>query len=71
MHGKKPTVKYFKVFGKEVFALDKRPGKGKFEEKCKKYIFVGYSETSKAYRLWSPKERKVIVSRDVKFLDNF
>ncbi len=28
---------------------------------------VGYSETSKAYRLWNPNTRRVILSRDVIF----
>lgn len=30
-------------------------------------IFVGYSETSKAYRVWDPKTRTMIISRDVRF----
>jgi len=32
-------------------------------------IFIGYSETSKAYRVWIPSEKKVRVTRDVKFLN--
>jgi hypothetical protein len=37
----------------------------------KKGLFVGYSETSKAYRVYIPKQRKTIVSRDVKFEEDF
>jgi hypothetical protein len=32
---------------------------------------VGYNETSKAYRVYIPKQRKTIVSRDVKFEEDF
>lgn len=32
-------------------------------------IFIGYAETAKGYRIWSSKDRRVIVARDVKFLD--
>jgi len=34
-------------------------------------IFIGYAETAKGYRIWSSKDRRVIVARDVKFLDKF
>ena len=33
----------------------------------KKGIFVGYSETSKAYRIYVPGQRQIEVSRDVTF----
>jgi hypothetical protein len=32
---------------------------------------VGYNETSKAYRVYIPKQRKTVVSRDVKFEEDF
>ena len=32
---------------------------------------IGYSEESKAYHLWLTEEKKVIRSRDVKFLSTF
>ena len=33
----------------------------------KKGIFVGYSESSKAYRIYFPGFKKIIISRDVTF----
>lgn len=32
-------------------------------------VFVGYSSEHKAYRLLNPKSGKIVVSRDVKFLE--
>jgi hypothetical protein len=40
------------------------------EPSGKKAIFVGYGETSKAYRIFIPAQRKTVVSRDVKFEEN-
>nr|XP_012150576.1 PREDICTED: uncharacterized protein LOC105663803 isoform X2 [Megachile rotundata] len=33
--------------------------------------WTGYSEDRKAYRIWIPDEKKIVTSRDVKFLDEF
>jgi hypothetical protein len=37
----------------------------KLEDKSHKYIFIGYDEKTKGYRLFDPTSKKVIVSRDV------
>ena len=37
------------------------------EPSGKKGIFVGYSETSKAYRIYVPGQRQIEISRDVTF----
>jgi hypothetical protein len=42
----------------------------KLDDRSEKCIFIGYSETSKAYRLYNPITKKLILSRDVKFLEN-
>ena len=39
----------------------------KLEPTADKGIFVGYSETLKAYRIYIPAKRKVVVRLDVKF----
>ena len=69
--GKRPNVGYFRTFGCKVLILNKIPNKDKFEPKTLQGIFVGYSDTSKAYRVWIPSERKIRVSRDVRFFDEF
>nr|KYP33708.1 Retrovirus-related Pol polyprotein from transposon TNT 1-94 [Cajanus cajan]KYP40580.1 Retrovirus-related Pol polyprotein from transposon TNT 1-94 [Cajanus cajan] len=40
---------------------------GKLEPRSKKGLFMGYGDAVKGYRIWSPSERKVILSRDVIF----
>jgi hypothetical protein len=52
-----------------VFCLSRPPGKGKLTCRSKEGIVVGYSEESKAYRIWIPEESKVEISRDVKFME--
>ena len=58
-----------KVFGSRVYYLDTELGKGKLDQRSREGIFIGYSVESKGYRLWSPEKRKVIMNRDVKFLE--
>lgn len=48
--------------------LDQTPNKSKLAPRSKKRRFVGYSQESKGYRIWVPSEKKVQISRDMKFL---
>lgn len=66
-HGREPTAHHLRDFGSKVFCLDKTPNKGKFDRRSKEGIFVGYSEQSKAYRIWIPETRTTEISRDVVF----
>jgi hypothetical protein len=38
----------------------------KLDDKSKKYIFIGYDEKSKVYKLYDPIEKKLMVSGDIK-----
>lgn len=67
--GHKPVVKHLKVFGCIAIAMEKGPKK-KFQEKGKEYVMVGYSESSKAYRLYDKSTGDVKISRDVYFVEN-
>ena len=70
-NGKPPMILHLKPFGSLAMALDKNPNKGKFDQRSKECYFLGYSEESKAYRLWSITEEKIIRSRDIKILEKF
>ncbi|GJT67395.1 retrovirus-related pol polyprotein from transposon TNT 1-94 [Tanacetum coccineum] len=44
---------------------------GKLDPRGKKGIFIGYDDGVKGYQIWSPSERRVILSRDVTFDDDY
>lgn len=69
--GRVPNVRYFQIFGTKAFILNKEQNKDKFSSRSKECMFIGYSEESKAYRLWDGNEKKVLVSRDVVFTEEF
>jgi hypothetical protein len=65
--GVKPEIGHLRIFGCLVYIhvlVEKRTN---IEPSGHKGIFVGYSETSKAYRIFILVHRKTVVSRDVKF----
>ena len=66
-YGIKPDVSHFKVFGCKAYMHVPKENRKKWDSKTKKCIFVGYSITSKGYRLYDPVSRKICVSRDVLF----
>ena len=53
-----------KVFGCPTYY---QISKGKLEPKAKKGVFMGYGDGVKGFQIWSPLERKIILSRDVIF----
>ncbi|KAJ3709158.1 hypothetical protein LUZ61_012863 [Rhynchospora tenuis] len=68
--GRTPNISYFRVFGSKCFVLDETPKVTKFDAKSTTGIFVGYSSTSKAYRVYLPSSRIVVESVNVKFDEN-
>ena len=41
-----------------------------FDDKSEKCIFIDYCDVTKRYKLYNPETWKLIVSRDVQFLEN-
>jgi hypothetical protein len=68
--GKKPCVEHLRIFGCLVYIHVPKDKRKKLEPSGKKGIFVGYSESSKVYRIYVPGQKKVEVSRDVTFDEN-
>lgn len=68
--GIKPNVDYFRVFGciGHVHVSDSK--RKKLDDKSFQCVLLGMSEESKAYRLYDPVSKKIIVSRDVFFEEN-
>lgn len=65
--GQKPCVSHLRIFGSICYSHIPAESRGKLDDKSEKCIFIGYSENSKAYKLYNPVTRKTIVSRDVIF----
>jgi hypothetical protein len=65
--GKKPYVENLRIFGCPVYSHIPKDKRNKLEPSGKKGIFVGYSDSSKAYIIYIPKQHKIEVNRDITF----
>ncbi|OAY43379.2 hypothetical protein MANES_08G063666v8 [Manihot esculenta] len=59
----KPRVSYFRVFGCKCFILNNKDNLGKFDSKTDEGIFLGYSISSKSYRVFN--KRTLIVEESM------
>lgn len=66
-YDRRPDLKHFEVFGCVAHAHIPDSQRNKLNNKAQKLRFVGYSTSSKGYRLLNEKTTKVIISRDVIF----
>ena len=64
-----PWVRNLKVFGSNCYALIPMEQRNKIGARSRRCIFLGYSETSKAYHIYDEVSKKFIVSKDVIFLE--
>ena len=67
--GKKPKVKYFRVFGSKCYILNDWENLGKFDVKSDEGIFLGYSTTSRAYGVFNKRTKTVMESINVEIDD--
>jgi hypothetical protein len=65
--GKKPEVGHFRIFGCITYSYVPSEKRTKLEPMAERGIFVGYSETSKAFCIYLPSLRKTFLRRDVRF----
>ena len=68
--GTKTSVSHLIIFGSIAFAHIADELKRKLDKKNERCIFTGYSEQQKAYKLYNPITKKVVVTRDVKFIED-
>lgn len=66
---KPPNLEHLRVFGSKAMAHIPKEKRKKLDEKSKKYVFVGYSEEVKGYRL-ADEDGNILLSRDVIFFEN-
>lgn len=67
--GEKPDLSNLKIFGTQVMVHVPKQVRRKRDEKAVKMTFVGYDENTKGYRCIDLMTRKLILSRDAKFLE--
>jgi hypothetical protein len=65
--GKKPEVSHLRIFGCPMYVHVPKDKRSKLDPSGKKGIFVRYSETSKAYRVYIPGHQHIETNRDVNF----
>ncbi|GJY03658.1 putative ribonuclease H-like domain-containing protein [Tanacetum coccineum] len=68
--GFKPALSFMKPFGCHVTILNTLDSLGKFDGKSDEGFFVGYSLSSKAFRVYNTRTRKVEENLHVGFLEN-
>ncbi|GJT43573.1 putative ribonuclease H-like domain-containing protein [Tanacetum coccineum] len=68
--GFKPAIGFMKPFGCHVTILNTLDKLGKFDGKSDEGFFVGYSLSSKAFRLYNTRTRKVQENLHIGFLEN-
>lgn len=70
LKGRKPNIKHLKVFGCLGYAKVDKPHLRKVDDHTRTLVHLGTEPGSKAYRLFDPMYREIIVSRDVVFDEN-
>ena len=67
--GSKPDISHLKIFGSTAFVHVPSTKRDKLSPKTIKCIFVGYDTSSKTYRCFNPQTQKILLSRDVEFVE--
>nr|GEY00627.1 hypothetical protein [Tanacetum cinerariifolium] len=70
LNGRKPRLNFMRPFGCHVTILNTLDPLGKFKGKANEGFLVGYSVTSKAFRVFNTKTRKVKENMHVRFHEN-
>ncbi|KAE8698964.1 Alpha-glucan water dikinase [Hibiscus syriacus] len=69
-NGKPVDYSNLHVFGSIVYVMYNSQEISKLDPKSRKCKFLGYADGVKGYRLWDPTARKVIINRDVIFVED-
>jgi hypothetical protein len=66
-YGRRPNISYMKIFGCKCFILNESDKRDKLDPKSNEGVFVGYSNSSKAYRVYIKSSRVIVESVHVHF----
>ncbi|GKE67955.1 retrovirus-related pol polyprotein from transposon TNT 1-94 [Tanacetum coccineum] len=67
IRGRKPNVQYFHVFGSLCYPTNDRDDHGKMKPKADIGTFIGYSESSRGFRIHNLQTKKIMETIQVKF----
>ncbi|GJU28466.1 retrovirus-related pol polyprotein from transposon TNT 1-94 [Tanacetum coccineum] len=67
IRGRKPNIQYFHVFGSLCYLTNDRDDLGKMKLKADISIFIGYSESSRGFRIYNRRTKKIMETIHVKF----
>ncbi|KAL1214925.1 Retrovirus-related Pol polyprotein from transposon TNT 1-94 [Cardamine amara subsp. amara] len=66
----KPHIDHLRVFSCVCFVLVPGDQRNKLDANSTRSVFIGYSTTQKGYRCYDPSTKRIMTSRDVKFLED-
>nr|GFB11879.1 ribonuclease H-like domain-containing protein [Tanacetum cinerariifolium] len=69
-NGRTPAIGFLKPFGCHVMILNTLDNLGKFEPKGDEGYFIGYSMSSKAFKVFNKRNRRVEENLHIEFLEN-
>jgi len=67
--GRRPNISYFHQFGCTCYIINNKVYLKKFDAKAQRGILLGYSERSKAYKVYNSETQCVEESIHIKFYD--
>ncbi|GJS63935.1 retrovirus-related pol polyprotein from transposon TNT 1-94 [Tanacetum coccineum] len=67
IRGRKPNIQYFYVFGSLCYPTNDRDDLGKMKPKADIGIFIGYSESSRGFRIYNCQTKKIMETIHVTF----
>ena len=68
--GRKPNLQHLRIFGSIAYVHIPKQKRHKLDAKSSPFVFVGYDENTKGYRVYNPLTNKVQIARDVCFAEN-
>jgi transposase InsO family protein len=68
--GKKPRVENLQVFGTVAYVYVPQQKRKKLDAVAEKGIFLGYEANTMGYHVLNMKDKKIMVSKDVTFVEN-
>lgn len=67
--GSVPDLNSLRIFGSKAYKHVEKQSRRKWDSKVREMIHVGYEAGCKAYRLWDPSSRKLVIARDVTIVE--